>query len=411
MARARPRQPKHLPARVDTLEPTAVPQATKLKRFVALDLLRFLAVALMVQGHTFYALLEQEVKSQYWYMYHGYVHGYTAPIFFFSSGLAFGITTLKTWKHHLAFTPAVKKRFERYAILLLIGYGMHASPFSLRGVLGLSREELMPVLQFDTLHNIAAMLLMTELLVIGLKRPPLVAAVLSVIGSVIVIAAPWLWRMDVAEWPVGLAAMVNESTGSIFPIAPWGGFVVAGVLTAHAIWDTANRQVRDRPYVLLGVVGSALVLLSYALKKTGYEPWGEHNQWKTGPYFFITRIGVIWIVLALFSRLEYAFEAVRTSTLSVGIQRLGQETLVVYVAHLFVLYGTPWTRSLHGQFPETLTLGESSLAFGVLFAVMVVLALTWREVKVRWPRPFDAMRWTLTAVFVIAFLTNPGPGR
>lgn len=391
-------------------EPHDKPSSSKLRRFVALDLMRFLAVLLMVQGHTFFAVLEQAVKEQRWYVYHGYVHGYTAPIFFFSSGLAFGITTLKTWEKHLGWTSAVRKRFERYALLLLIGYGMHASPYSLRGVLALSREELMPVLQFDTLQNIAAVLLIVELLVIALRRPAIVATVVGLLGAAVVIAAPWLWRMDVAEWPVGLAAMVNESTGSIFPIPPWGGFVAAGVLTAHGLWNAQTRQIRERPYVLLAAGGLVLLGLGYGLTELGYAPWGEHYYWKTSPYFFLTRVGVIWLVLALFSLLEHVSEAVRSSRLSVGIQRLGQETLVVYVGHLFVLYGTPWTRSLHGAFPETLTLAQSSLLFLGLFAAMVVLALLWREWKVRSKTSFDVVRWSFTAFLIAAFLLNPAPG-
>jgi uncharacterized membrane protein len=406
--RARTAEPTHLPARVATPEPIETVQAPKPPRFVALDLLRFLAVFLMVQGHTFFALLEPAVKSQKWYMWHGYVHGYTAPIFFFSSGLAFGITTLRTWKQHLGWTRAVRKRFERYGILLIVGYGMHASALSLSRMLSMSREELMPILQFDTLQNIAVFLFVTELLVIGLRRPKLVAAAMALIGTVIVIAAPWLWRMDVAEWPVGIAAMVNESTGSIFPIAPWSGFIAAGVITAHLLWNEEARRFREKPYIMLGIGGAAITLLSFALTRTGYAPWGEHNFWKTSPYFFLTRIGVIWIVLGLFSAMEHAYEGVRSSTLSIGIQRLGQETLVVYVAHLLVLYGTPWTPSLHETFAESLTLGQSTLVFSILFAAMVVLALLWREWKTRFPVGFDRTRWTITALFVIGFLLGPG---
>lgn len=366
---------------------------------------------MMVQGHVFYAILETSVKgaTKGWYPWHSYVHGYTAPIFFFSSGLAFGITTLRTWEQHLGFTKAVRKRFERYAILLLIGYGMHASALTLRRMLALSREELAPILQMDTLQNIAVFLLVTELLVICLRKPVIFAWVSGLLGAAVVIAAPWLWRMDVSSWPVGLAAMVNESTGSIFPIPPWSGFISAGVVTAYLLWDEKNRRFRNKPYVLLGLGGVALAALSYVLSEIGYEPWGEHNRWKTGPYFFLTRVGVVWMVLAVFSALEVRFEAVRSSKVSIGIQRLGQETLVVYVAHLLVLYGTPWTPSLYAAYPDALTLGQSTLVFVVLFAVMVVFALLWREWKVRWPRGFDITRWTITAIALLFFLLGPGP--
>ena len=86
------------------------------------------------------------------------------------------------------------------------------------------------------------------------------------------------------------------------------------------------------------------------------------------------------------------------------------ETLVVYVAHLFVLYGTPWTESLHHRYPETLSLAESSLAFVVLFATMVALGIAWHRVKRRYPVAFDRTRWFFTVVLVIAFVLSPAPG-
>ena len=54
-------------------------------RFRALDCMRFVAVTLMVQGHTFTALLEESVRGTTLYRQHAYVHGFTAPLFFFSS--------------------------------------------------------------------------------------------------------------------------------------------------------------------------------------------------------------------------------------------------------------------------------------------------------------------------------------
>jgi uncharacterized membrane protein len=76
----------------DEARPAAV--AAVDRRWLALDLLRFLAVLLMVQGHTFTALIEDAVRALGWYRWHSYVHGYTAPLFMFSAGLAFGVTTL-----------------------------------------------------------------------------------------------------------------------------------------------------------------------------------------------------------------------------------------------------------------------------------------------------------------------------
>ena len=54
-------------------------------RWLALDLLRFCAVFLMVQGHTFSSLLDPSVRAERWYQHHNFVHGYTAPMFLFEN--------------------------------------------------------------------------------------------------------------------------------------------------------------------------------------------------------------------------------------------------------------------------------------------------------------------------------------
>jgi uncharacterized membrane protein len=64
-------------------------------RWLALDLFRFAAALLMVQGHVFTELLSSDYSGERWVRHHRFVHGYTAPMFLFAAGLAFGVTTFR----------------------------------------------------------------------------------------------------------------------------------------------------------------------------------------------------------------------------------------------------------------------------------------------------------------------------
>ena len=97
--------PRDIGARMAKALPAPSPRCTirdvdngagsrKNDRWRALDLLRLVAVVLMVQGHVFTALLDRGLRHGPWYIRHSYVHGLTAPIFFFASGLAFGVAAL-----------------------------------------------------------------------------------------------------------------------------------------------------------------------------------------------------------------------------------------------------------------------------------------------------------------------------
>lgn len=381
----------------------------KASRLLALDWFRFLAVALMVQGHTFYEVLVREVKDAPWYMWHGYVHGFTAPMFYFSSGLAFGLTTARGWNEHLRWGPVLRKRYERYLILLLIGYGMQAGDFSLRTLLHASRAEQMPLLAVNTLQNIGATLFLAELLVVICRKPAVYRAVLTGLAAVIVLAAPWAWRLDLHAVPTFFAAYVSDATGSLFPIFPWSAYTLAGILVSLGLVGLDGRSMRAHPARFLLLLGAVLAVVGKLGGLSGFAPWGEHNYWKTSPWFFLQRLGVIVLV---FSALAYVERHFRPSPDRRGlrfVQTVAQETLVIYVGHLFLLYGTPWTvAGLHGLFPETLSLGTSILAFVFVLLPMLAIAYQWHHVKTRHGVVFDRVRWTVTAVLIVVYVLNPG---
>lgn len=402
--------PEPVPAEAREVAKTALAKARAAAgRFAALDFLRFLAVILMVQGHTFREVLETAVRSERWHGYHNYVHGYTAPIFLFSSGLAFGITTFRSWDKHLVAGPTLWKRFERYALLVLIGYALHLPRYSLAGLMAMPDAQLGPALAVDALQNIGFTLAIAELAVVALRTPRRFAAFVAVLTAALVLVAPALWRVDFTGIPVFFTGYLNASTGSIFPIAPWAAFLLTGILTAYAIWDPAARAVRPNAHLALLAVGVLTVLLGKELSGAGLDGiFGEHNYWKTSPFFFLVRIGVVWTVLALLMIAANLLPAPEPGAKPSLVATLGQETLVIYVAHLFVLYGSPITPGLVPAIGPTLSVAGSSLLFAGIFVAMVAIGLGWHALKTRYPVPFHRTRRAVTALLIALFLFTPG---
>src|SRR5262249_12613026 len=65
------------------------------RRWLALDVLRGVAVLLMIQGHTFTALLDPAHYVGNWSRWHSLLHGLTAPMFLLGGGLAYGFVTMR----------------------------------------------------------------------------------------------------------------------------------------------------------------------------------------------------------------------------------------------------------------------------------------------------------------------------
>jgi uncharacterized membrane protein len=380
----------------DEARPAAV--AAVDRRWLALDLLRFLAVLLMVQGHTFTALIEDAVRALGWYRWHSYVHGYTAPLFMFSAGLAFGVTTLRGWDKQSTWSIPARKRVFRYLIIVAIGYALQLPGSSLRPILrGLADERLARVLAVNALQVIGVTLLLCQLLALVARSRRVFVGLCGGLGVTAVLLGPFLSRSSIHETlPMGIAAYFTHQTGSLFPMVPWGGFIFAGIVTAHLVGDVTRpeRRVAIAPY--LALAGGALVALAYGLDHSGFAPFGEHNFWKTSPYFFLWRVGCILPVLAAFCVFE-GWRARRGPRADGPVMRtvrvMGQESLIVYVGHLVLIYGfmLPW--SMYRAWKHALTLDQAIFAFLALFVLMVVLARVWHHLKNDRPAHFYFLRW------------------
>jgi hypothetical protein len=385
-------------------------------RWLALDLLRFVAVFLMVQGHVFTSLLDPSYESQRWLRHHNFVHGYTAPMFLFASGLAFGYTTFRGWAANTTPGDALWKRFRRYGWLLVIGYVLHMPVLALTRLVHIDQATLTSWLQVDVLQHIGVSLALLQLLALAVRREKVFAGIVGGLFVVAVFAAPLVWEIDVRAFlPTPIASFVNDDTGSLFPLVPWAGFTYAGVLVAYAA-RSVRRPSAELAWPLLALTVTAFVL-PIALNRTGFQPYGAHDFWKTDPYYFFFRLANVLAVLTAWcfvekladarKWLEEGKEGARTrigEALQV-VRIVGAESLLIYVAHLVFLHGSVLSSGLEHATGRTLSLGQASFVAAVLFASMVVLAWTWHEWKKgKWR--FRVLQWSALSGFAYLMITS-----
>jgi acyltransferase len=355
-------------------------------RWVALDLLRFVAVFLMVQGHTFTELLDPAYHEARWFRHHTFVHGYTAPMFLFASGLAFGYTTFRAWDTHASGGDALWKRLRRYGWLLAIGYLIHVPTLAVAGLVAPPEHALRAWLQVDVLQHIAVSLAVLSFLVVAAKKPGRFIAVVSVLFVLTVFLAPIVWRVPTAQTlPLGLAGYVNGGSGSYFPLVPWAGFTYAGVMIA---W-LARNEVRPSHRLatwLLGIT-TVTIVVPILVNRTGWNPYGVHDFWRTSPYYFLFRLGNVTGVLTVLCFLERWADR-RALVLVPGsyadramsaVRVVGQESLVIYVAHLVALHGWVVGPGLAAQVGGQLSLMGASIVALLLFVSMIFVARAWSE--------------------------------
>lgn len=388
-----------------------MPQTTQSAsgRFDALDTLRCLAVLVMVQGHSFYVTLTHSEHGSDWYRWHNYLHGYTAPAFLFGAGLAFGYTTLSNRvAEHGTWGPVLSKRLYRYLSLFVIGYAIQLPPLGM-ATLDWSLQSVRVFLRAEALQHIAAALLFAQLLVVAVRRALPVVLLCAGLGVSIVLSGPVLSRVPLAEWgSPAIAAYMTGASGSTFPLIPWAGFVMAGIVVGAVVRQA--RQATTDAWVAVGFVtlGAAAVTTSLWLDTAWPDVFGEHAYWKVSPYFFVRRLGWVLAMLGVFAGVDCVIRRwsaeTKVGSVRTWIRLISQQSLVAYVAHLVILYGSPFSPGLRTILSKNLgPLGSSVVVLG-LFVALGGLLLFWTRLERNYEPRFYRFRRTGVAVMAATTL-------
>lgn len=358
-------------------------------RWVALDVFRGVAVVSMIQGHTFTALMRPSEYGKSWESWYRLAHGLTAPMFLLGGGLTYGIVTLKNDAvTDTADSSATRKRLLTRALsLITLGYVLQLPKTAFAELL--ARSDLLAVAtRVGPLQLVGVCLLICEGLRSATRTRKGFLWGAALLGTAIAGCAPLLWNARLSSHiavPVG--TWFDGYAGSDFPFFPWAVFFFIGTITSAPLLrmlSSKRRRRRERQ------VGSALIVLGllsaslmYGLFVHGYvlrNVYGNYELWHTSPLFVIFRAALVLVVLGTLCLLEPLVLRVfrRAKWLATLFTALSKQSLVAYVTHLLVLYGSPFTIGLV-FFGMTLGLGEASTVFAGVLAFTTAIALLWSE--------------------------------
>lgn len=89
------------------------PAITRPARLLALDWLRGIAVLVMVECHTFNALLSPFFRTTWWFSILNWLNGLVAPAFLLVSGAVMGLNLQNRWDDVIDFGPTWRKLWLR----------------------------------------------------------------------------------------------------------------------------------------------------------------------------------------------------------------------------------------------------------------------------------------------------------
>ena len=337
-----------------------------------LDLLRGVAVLVMIEAHVIDSWTRAADRRSRAFGESLILGGFGAPLFLFLAGIAVAMSAgskARRFGDEAAAARAVRKRGLQIFLLAFL--------FRLQAFV-LSHGPAWSLLKVDIL-NIMGLAIVAAATLWGAVRG--VRARMIVFTSA---TAAIVWAAPIVRAFTWLAPLPDAIEGYLRPIPaltnftlfPWAAFVTAGAAVG-VLLDAARTPEADRRVnMLLGTGAAAMTLIAY--KASFLPPLDPRSRfWTTSSSFFFIRLGLMMAALALAYVWEQRPSAGRRWS---PLQVLGRSSLFVYWIHVEMVYGLVST-PLHQALPLPVAwagLGVFCL-FMLLCAVMKDRAITrWR---------------------------------
>jgi uncharacterized membrane protein len=382
------------------------------KRLAFIDLLRGWAVIVMIETHVTNATIIPALRDEGLFDIVNFINGLVAPSFLFASGMAYAVTTRRKIDSYLTFGAPLFRQFGRLLFVLLIGYSLHLPRFNLYRITHeVEPREWLVFFQSDVLQCIAVSLLALQVLLLILRTERRLYRTAAGIAVAIVALTPVMRDYDfLTVLPAPIAAYLNGSHHSLFPLFPWMAFLFAGAVAGYLFAEGRSRAGENgaeayaglafKRFLLAGAVccGVCVPLLALGPFISAYA------YWPSSPSFVLLRIGIVLLLCGAM----YWYEQKKGVSAASPVTLIGRESLLVYSVHLLLIYGKFAGFNFRNWINHTSGYGAIALWTIALILLMLVLAWVWERIKQKgepWKRGVQLA--TLTA-FILIFVFGPG---
>jgi len=329
-------------------------QGTKF-RLAYIDWMRGLACVLMFQTHCYDSWLGGAARQSRFFMYSQLGGTFPAPLFLFLAGISFALVTGKLRRKNLSTGRIAASTIRRGAEIFGFGLLFRLQEYAISWGWAPASD----LFRVDILNTIGLSMMMMGVLcwavlaIAGARAPARDlgntggrgALALSAAGAALSIAlvTPLLWTTWSPNWlPWQVESYLNgvhnlrTPQAWLFPVFPWSGFAFAGLAIGFVLESDWARARETKVWLSVGLVGLALIGVSRWLDALPLHLYPVYDYWHTSPQFFLTRVGMLLVMLT------GSYSWCRWGTAQRGFSpllELGQASLVVYWVHIEFVYG------------------------------------------------------------------------
>ncbi len=359
----------------------------KTNRVIYLDLMRALGVFLMVEGHTVDTLLAPVYRTNEngLYLAWRFVRGFTAPIFMFTAGVVF---VYLFFLNGLNFkeNPRVKKGIKRFFTLLFIGYLLRYPSWKIVDFSIVTQKQWLTFFVVDALHLIGFGILTLVALLYLSSKLKTNFSIISLLAALLVLGLTVVFRRFSWEGvPIFLANYFTVKFGSLFPLFPWLAYLIFGGILGKAL--AKNKELHKNFKFGLALIVTGIILIALFLIFNNSKIPDFSGEGLEEIKIFILRLGGTLLLNGL-----AALAVLKLKSLPRLLILLGRNTLFIYVAHLVVLYGSPWSKGLNFLIGAKLTFLETIFSVILMFAFVIGLVVTLNEIKIKRKKKLEIIK-------------------
>lgn len=355
---------------------------TELKhRVIFIDLMRTIAVFQMVQGHTISVLLSPELRNTdlpvyaVWY----FLRGMTAPIFMFTAGTVFTYL-FRSVKKPYSENYRVKKGIRRAFLLIFLGYMLRYPTWTIVDFSEVTTDKWQLFFAVDVLQLIGFSLLILLLILFITEKLKLNYTFTFIASSTILfLLSP---TIETINWnnflPAPMAAYFYSGSGSLFPLFPWAGYVISGGVLGSYLAQNPTVFKTSRFSLIVAIFGGAFTLIAMlsdlilkSLNIQIIDPQAEPNT-----IFF--RMGFVLLLTSVVS-----YISLRVNKIPQLLILAGRNTLLIYVVHLIILYGSAWSPGINIVWGSSLSGWQAFGAALIMITLMTFMVMGIHKLKIR----------------------------
>jgi uncharacterized membrane protein len=343
-------------------KPPWAPKMLSSQRITALDLVRFIAMMMMVQGHTIDALASPDLmnSNEFPWSWWQYARGFTAQVFLMVSGTVQVFANKRSEDGRLK-QETVKRRIRMAILIIAIGYLFAFPANKIWDIFFIEDKYWISFCRANILQLIGVTLFFALLLFKFTRSDKGLGRLSLTLAIIISILSPFVHKVNWFNYlPEFFASYLSFEHGSFFPVFPYTAFLFYGLYLGTVLKRQPAENRTKFIIKWLAPAGVVLIGTGYAVKWFLLDiDLTMHPKTNLGAIIY--QIGFVLVGMAF-----WAFIYTKTKRFSFYYAMFGKRALMVYILHLIVLYGTPWFASIGNIFYRQL-----SVEWAVFAAIII----------------------------------------